>query len=149
MTTTPRFPVEHCNCVSLRRASRRISLFYDACLAPAGLRATQFAMLAVLAQAGELSVQALGHRLDMDRSTAGQTVKLLERDGLLALMRSGSDGRSRLIRLTPLGRERLALALPLWQQAQSRIEADNDAKAMAVLRGMLAALKVPDAITPG
>jgi DNA-binding MarR family transcriptional regulator len=147
--TTPRHSVEHCNCVSLRRASRRISLFYDACLAPSGLRATQFAMLAALSRAGELSVQALGQMLDMDRSTAGQTVKLLERDGLLALARSGSDGRSRLIRLTAQGQERLALALPLWQQAQSRIEADNGADTMAMLRSMLAALKVPDATAPG
>ncbi len=139
--------VEHCNCISLRRASRRLSLYYDACLAPAGLRATQFSMLAILAQRGPLRVNALASLLDMDRSTAGQNVKLLERDGLMALLRSPTDGRSREVQLTAAGRAKLAAALPLWNEAQHSFEALNGEADAASLRASLQGLRIPDPVT--
>jgi hypothetical protein len=41
-------PARHtaCTCGSLRKASRRISQFYDAALAPVGIKSTQFSILA-------------------------------------------------------------------------------------------------------
>lgn len=137
--------VQQCNCVSLRKASRRISLYYDACLAPENLRATQFSMLAALAQKGELSVNGLAAVLDMDRSTAGQNVKLLERDGLMAVVRSALDGRARVIALTEAGRAKLAAALPLWQKAQDGFEQLNGPAETAAMRAMLQAMKITPA----
>lgn len=135
--------VQNCNCVSLRRASRRISLYYDASLAPVDLRATQFSMLAALAHKGPLSVNGLASLLDMDRSTAGQNVKLLERDGLMAAVRSPTDGRSRVLHLTAAGQAKLSAALPLWQEAQQRFETLNGAAESAVMRALLTGLRMP------
>ena len=41
-----------CNCQALRQAARRLTQFYDHALAPAGLRVTQFPILAWLAGRG-------------------------------------------------------------------------------------------------
>lgn len=137
-------PVADCNCVSLRRASRRISLYYDACLAPVGLRATQFAMLAALARSEPLSVHGLAALLDMDRSTAGQNIKVLERDALIETIRSPQDGRARLIRLTAPGQARLEAATPLWRKAQADFEQLNTGSQAAAMRALLAGLKIPN-----
>lgn len=135
--------IAHCNCVSLRRAARRISLFYDACLAPVELRATQFSMLAALADGKSLTVNGLAATLDLDRSTAGQNVKLLERDGLMEVVPCDQDRRARVICLTPSGRAKLRAAAPIWQKAQEDFEALNGASVASALRAMLSAIKVP------
>jgi DNA-binding MarR family transcriptional regulator len=53
----------------------------------------------------------------MDRTTLSRNLKPLVRNGLLEV-RSGEDGRTRLVRLTPAGEQALEEAYPLWQQAQ-------------------------------
>lgn len=132
-----------CNCMALRRASRRVSLYYDACLAGTGLRATQFAILAAIRERGEMSVNGLADALDMDRSTAGQNLRPLEREKLVEMARSEADGRARIVRLTPLGAARLGEALPRWRRAQRQFEAENGADVAAALRGTLQDLRIP------
>ena len=65
-------PFEQCNCMALRRASRRITNFYDSKLAPTGLRVTQYAILALLREHGGVSVNSLARYLDLDRTTMGK-----------------------------------------------------------------------------
>jgi hypothetical protein len=38
-----------CNSTALRKAARRVTRFYDACMSESGLRATQYTILALLA----------------------------------------------------------------------------------------------------
>jgi len=134
-------PLAACNCVSLRSASRRISQFYDSRLAPSGLRATQFAMLALIGESGGLPINAIAARLDMDRTTTGQNLRPLERDGLIGMERSAQDGRSRIVRLTVEGEARLAMAVPLWRDAQQAFETWNGAAKAADMRRQLASLR--------
>ena len=134
-----------CNCVALRKAARRISAYYDACLAPAELRATQYAILALIDMRGALSVNAIGHALGMDRSTAGQNLRPLERDGLLVLTQSAQDGRARMVSLTSVGEARLHKARPLWDHAQAAFEIANGAASAASLRATLGGLAIPGA----
>ncbi len=111
--------------MALRRAARRISQRYDETLAPAGLRATQFAILAVLREGRGLSVNELAERLDLDRTTTGKNLRPLQRDGLVSVAASPDDRRSRAIGLTDEGMARLARAAPLWASAQEGFEAAN------------------------
>ena len=48
-----------CNCTALRKAARRLTRFYDACLADVGLRGTQYAVLLYLSRHGAIPVGAL------------------------------------------------------------------------------------------
>ena len=115
-----------CNCNTLRRAMRRISGFYDAQLAPSGLKATQFAILALLNHAGGLTVGEMAQKTDLDRTTAGKNLRPLEAMGLVAVTAAKEDGRRRAISLTRAGQAALKKALPLWQAAQAHFESKNE-----------------------
>jgi DNA-binding MarR family transcriptional regulator len=134
-----------CNCLSLRRAARAITAYYDVCLAPAGLRVTQFGMLMALAQSNAMSVNRLAEALELDRTTTGKNLQPLIRDGSVDFAASPVDARVREARLTKSGRALVRHAQKLWQQAQAELERANGQRAMARLRQNLAGLVLPPA----
>ena len=103
-------PSPECNCLALRQAARHVTQFYDQCLAPAGLRTTQLSILAKLKRLGPLTINALARELVMDRTTLGRTMLPLERDGLISIEDGTLDRRSKELRLTKSGTERLRRA---------------------------------------
>ncbi len=109
-----------CACANLRKASRAVTQLYDESLQPTGLRATQFTFLVALSVTGSISITDLAQQLVMDRTTLTRNLTLLEHRGLVAIAK-GDDQRTRLVTLTNQGREALMKALPLWEQAQTRI----------------------------
>ena len=63
-----------CTCGSLRKASRRVSQFYDTALAPVGIKSTQFSILSEVDRgslAGPVTMCELATAMVMDRSTFG------------------------------------------------------------------------------
>ncbi len=127
-----------CNCAALRRASRRVSLFYDSALAPCGLKSTQYAVLSEIFRCpAPPTIRELAEALVMDQSTIGQNLRPLERDGLIALVQDKTDRRSRRVKLTRAGRARFAAARQLWNVAQQRFENSFGARAAAELRSIL------------
>jgi DNA-binding MarR family transcriptional regulator len=129
--------IDQCNCFAMRKANRQISRFYDAHLEPTGLRITQFLTLSALNELGSAAVNALAEQLDIERTAMGKMVGFLERDGLVRIRPSPTDGRSRLIELTDAGRRLHDKAAPLWRLAQREFEELNGAKNVAVLRSAL------------
>lgn len=119
--------VDQCHCFATRRAARQITRFYDAHLEPAGLHITQFLILATLHELGAVPLHALADRLDIERTAMGKLVGFLERDGLVRLQRSPTDGRSRIVDLTPEGRLMHDRTSPLWLEAQRQFEQANGA----------------------
>jgi DNA-binding MarR family transcriptional regulator len=133
-------PQTSCTCGSLRRASRRISQFYDMALAPLGIKSTQRAILAEVEQgslAGPLTMNELAAAMVMDRSTLGHNLRPLERDELLTLRLSEHDRRKRYVELTPKGRDTLLRSKPLWRQAEGRFEQIFGEQPAAELRAVL------------
>jgi DNA-binding MarR family transcriptional regulator len=128
---------ELCNCLALRQAARHVTQFYDQCLAPAGLRTTQFSILAKLKRNGPMTINALARELVMDRTTLGRNILPLERDGLTAAATGSADRRSKELRLTAAGAARLRLAAKGWARAQSQFDAAFGAKSAAELRSLL------------
>ena len=143
MLETPRdLAIDQCYCTSLRKASRRISQYYDGILTPIGLRATQYAILATLNQSPNIAINELAVRLDLDRTTTGKNLRPLQREGLIDVVQSESDGRSRTVSMTSEGAARFRDATPLWRLAQKRFEEQN-ASAVGSLRATLSGLRVP------
>src|SRR6516225_10005637 len=136
--------IDQCNCNAMRKASRQITRFYDSHLEPTGLRITQFLTLATLNEVGSAAVNALAEQLDIERTAMGKMAGFLERDGLVRVRPSPTDGRSRLIELTDAGRRLHDKAAPLWQRAQREFEQLNGAKNVAALRGALRDMAVGD-----
>ena len=107
MPTETKLKPELCNCLAVRQAARHVTQFYDQFLAPAGLRTTQFSILARLQRLGPMTISVLAADLVMDRTTLGRNLQPLEREGLVAVVKGRTDRRSREIRLTDTGVERL------------------------------------------
>ncbi len=141
-------PLGTCHCQTLRQAARRVTAFYDAALAPLGLRVSQFGILARLHRHGPRSIQALAAELVMDRTTLGRNIRPLERDGLLCAMADPADRRSRLLSVTPRGADLVAAAGPAWKAAQAGFEArygaEPAAQLRAALQGVVTVLHTPD-----
>ncbi|MFM0488182.1 MarR family winged helix-turn-helix transcriptional regulator [Paraburkholderia graminis] len=134
--------VDQCNCFAVRKAARQISRLYDACLQPSGLRITQFLILATLNEQRSASVNALAERLDIERTAMGKMIGFLERDGFVTMRPSPTDGRIRIVELTPEGADLFERAAPLWREAQHQFSVLNGPKNVAVLRRSLAQMKV-------
>ena len=134
-----------CTCAALRQAARRVTRLYDQALAPAGLRITQYPILAWLAASGPSTMTVLAARLGLDRATLGHNLRPLEARGLVTLA-AGEDKRSRMVKLTDAGRLSLAAARPAWETAQAAFEAAfgaGEAVALRATLGRVARLEFP------
>jgi DNA-binding MarR family transcriptional regulator len=136
--------IDQCNCFTLRKASRQITRLYDKHLEPVGLRITQFLTLAALNEVGDVNVNALAERLDIERTAMGKMAGFLEQDGFVTIKPSPTDGRSRLIELTDNGRRLYARAEPLWREAQRQFEQLNGKDTVRKLRQELSHMDVGD-----
>jgi len=133
-----------CNCLAVRQAARRVTQFYDRFLAPAGLRTTQFSILARLGRKGPMPINALAADMVMDRTTLGRNILPLERDGLIGIKPGAADRRSREIRLTKAGQKRLGAAFKGWTEAQARFESGFGSARASDLRALLRAVVAVD-----
>ncbi len=137
-----------CNATAIRKASRRITQFYDSTLEPCGLRSTQLAILSQLVgAAGPLTIGDLAKILVIDRSALGHNVRPLVRDGFVRLETSSEDRRRSAMTATRLGRAKWREAQKLWQDAQSRFEAQVGSAKAARLRKTLASIAHLDDLT--
>ncbi len=109
-----------CACFNLRKATRSVTQIYDEILRPSGIRVTQFSLLAAASMAGPITVTRLAELAVMDRTTLTRNLEVLVRQGFINVS-AGNDRRTRLVSITPAGGEALAKALPLGEQAQSRV----------------------------
>jgi DNA-binding MarR family transcriptional regulator len=110
-----------CHCILLRKASRKISSYYDEALAPLGVNIGQFSLLRNIRSMEPVSLTDLALRVELDRSTVGRNTKVLERMGLVAIG-AGDDQREALLSLSEAGHALLAQGAPLWDGVQAKIE---------------------------
>ena len=94
---------------------------YDEALAPIGLGANQYSILARRSLVGQIAIQDLARQLIMDRSTLGLLVHPLGQRGFVKLEASEQDRRSRMAALTQAGKA-AAKARPRWAAAQRPFE---------------------------
>jgi DNA-binding MarR family transcriptional regulator len=137
MTSPTELKPELCNCMALRQAARHVTQFYDAYLAAADLRTTQFSILIKLQQLGPMTINALAERMVMDRTTLGRSIQPLEREGLIVIRTGEKDRRSKEIHLTAAGAARVRAGVKAWAAAQERFEAVFGRKRASDLRTIL------------
>jgi len=99
-----------CTCFYLRSAARRLTQVYDDVLKAAGLSLNQYSLLSQLSRNGGISVSAFAEVMSMDRTTLTRNLHPLEAAGWII---SGSAD--------PAGEAKLREALPLWVEAQGRV----------------------------
>lgn len=125
MNTKPLSPPLHapaklqgCTNFKLRQLTRRVGQHYDAQLAQAGLKTTQYSLLSHVLKLGPIRPGDLAQAMKMDASTLTRNLKPLLVAGWVELA-AGVDGRSRLISVTELGREKRLEAQRHWKAAQT------------------------------
>lgn len=126
-----------CTLYRLRMAARRATRLYDQAMRPAGLGAAQFGILMALAARDGSTVTDLAQALDLDRTTLTRNLRPLVRADLVTVT-AGRDQRSRSVRLTPCGTQRLALARQCWRHAQAALAASLGSAATETLNDLLA-----------
>jgi len=110
----------HCGCFNFRKATRAVTQLFDHALEPAGIRATQFTLLASMASVSARTLTEMAHSLVMDRTTLTRNLKPLEKLGFIHTV-APRDKRSKAYALTEKGRETLEKGVPLWKGAQQRV----------------------------
>ena len=104
----------------MRRLTRRVTAFYEHHLRSAGIRLTQYSILAHLGATPQ-SLMELADRLEMDRTTLSRGMRPLIARGWVAEQR-GSDARQHLFSLTASGAAQRERARACWAKAQLALE---------------------------
>ena len=128
-----------CICIAVRKASRRLTSRYDEALEPLGINLAQYSLLKNINRHGPLSLTALSEITELDRSTLGRNIRVLERMGL-TLTALSADKREAAIALTTEGKHILGAATPIWQATQDDIHSRIGAPGAAQLEALLGAL---------
>jgi DNA-binding MarR family transcriptional regulator len=133
-----------------RKASRRLTQFYDDALEGCGLRSTQYTILAELGRFAESPTLAeLASALVSDRSAVGHNLRPLIRDGYVALEPGAKDRRERRVVLTPHGQSKHREARALWQAAQDEFLAVYGKEHSEGLRAALLDVAYDPRLGPG
>ncbi|MCB5204268.1 MarR family winged helix-turn-helix transcriptional regulator [Neorhizobium sp. T786] len=127
-----------CHCIMLRKATRKVSSYYDEALAPLGVNIGQFSLLRNIRGLAPVSLTDLAARVELDRSTVGRNAKVLERMGLVTIG-PGKDNRETMLDLTEKGHDLLKEGAPLWDGVQETIEARLGEEKTRQLQELLAA----------
>ncbi len=110
-----------CSCNMIRKSARKITQFYESGLRDAGIKLTQFSILAALANTGPVQLTQLADRLLLERTGLTRNLNVLERNGWVQLQTGIEDSRQRIVSLSKKGYEQLDHAIPYWKKAQKAI----------------------------
>src|SRR5438874_7095283 len=75
----------YCASFNFRRTARAVTSLYDMALEETGIRSTQFAILVGIAKNQLVSMGALADVLVIDSTTLTRSLRLLEKEGLVAI----------------------------------------------------------------
>ena len=126
------------NCIALRvrRMSRIVTRVYDDALRGLGITASQYTLLAQLANQDGITAVEIGYTLDIEKSTLSRNLKRLLALGLIE-MDPPAGRRGRGLHLTPQGQNILQTAYPIWQSAQQRAKAVMGENTREILDSLL------------
>lgn len=105
-----------------------------------GMLPGAYKTLTTIARSGELTVSAIAEQMMVDKSQASRMVRELQELGLVERSADPSDGRSFLLRITPLGSERLGAARAPMEGMLLQTLADWDLRDIENLTRLLHAL---------
>jgi DNA-binding MarR family transcriptional regulator len=104
----------------IRKLNRMVTAIYDAALAGAGVKTSQFSVLIAVTNRGKARPAELTKLLQMDESTLSRNVERMCARGWLRL-HPDQDRRSHLIEVTDKGQALIRRSLPAWRRAQEAV----------------------------
>jgi len=115
--------LERCAACNLRATARAVTNYFDKAFSSIGLRVTQTSILAGIARLQPTTVGELAAALQIDHSTLVRNLKRLKELNLFTSGK-GEDRRTRTLSLTEKGEKKVLETIPLWREAQGKIERD-------------------------
>ena len=109
-----------CTNMKLRQLMRRVAQRYDAEVGKTGLKGTQYSLLSHVLKLAPVRPGDLARAMTIEASTLTRNLKPLIDAGWVTLD-AGADGRSRLVNITPAGRDKRQEAQRRWRTAQESI----------------------------
>jgi DNA-binding MarR family transcriptional regulator len=111
------FACRQCVCTAARRRSRELTRAFEKAMRGAGVRGTQFTVLATLVQTGPIPTTRLANFLGLERTTLTRNLGPLVREGFVRID-DGEDRRVHNVSITAKGEEAARRAFPFWKKAQ-------------------------------
>ncbi|HYF19196.1 MAG TPA: MarR family winged helix-turn-helix transcriptional regulator [Ramlibacter sp.] len=125
-----------CTNLKLRQLLRRVAQHFDAEVGKAGLKGTQYSLLAYVCKLGPIRSVDLAREMKITPSTLSRNLQPLLAAGLLAL-EPGDDARSRHVVATEAGRDKRAEAQRRWRVAQEGLNRRLGARRVVALHALL------------
>ena len=125
-----------CTNFKLRQLMRRVATHYDAEMAKCGLKTTQYSLLSHVLKLGPIRPGDLAVAMKMDASTLTRNLRPLVDAGWVTL-ETGTDARSRLVRITDTGRDKRAEAQRHWMAAQLALNETLGAERVMALHALV------------
>lgn len=122
--------------MKLRQLTRRVTRDYDAMVAAAGLKTTQYSLLSHLVALGAVQPSVLAAKLRLEPSSLTRNLQPLVAAGWVELG-PGADGRSRLVQVTEAGRAKRAEAQRAWKAAQLQLNRRLGTERVARLHALI------------
>lgn len=119
-----------CSCTKIRKSARMVTQLYDNTLREAGIKQTQFTLLAALANTGPIAMTQLADLLALERTGLTRNLNVLQRQGWITVESGVEDTRQRIVTLSEHGFDKLDQAIPYWQKAQQIMAGSNGAGAI-------------------
>jgi DNA-binding MarR family transcriptional regulator len=116
----PAVKPQGCTNLKLRQLMRRVTQRYDAEVGKTGLKGTQYSLLSYVLKLGPVRPGELAREMKIDASTLTRNLRPLIDAGWVTLG-AGADGRSRLVAITPAGRDKRQEAQRRWRVAQESL----------------------------
>jgi DNA-binding MarR family transcriptional regulator len=136
MSAGPLKQPQGCTNFKIRQLMRRVSQHYDAELARAGLKATQYSLLGYVQKLGPVRPGELARTIGIDPSTLTRNLKPLVAAGWL-LVESGPDERSRTVTITDAGRAKRSEGQRFWKAAQEKVNEILGAERVLALHSLI------------
>jgi len=110
-------------CISsrLRRATRHANGIYDRAISRHGINIAQFSLMRAIQRLDQPTLNRLAMETDLDASTLGRNVRVLEKLGLVR-SEPGRDKRTRVHALTDRGLQTSRDARKDWEQVQAQLK---------------------------
>lgn len=125
-----------CTHLKLRQAGRCLSQHYDAYTAAAGLKTTQYSLIAAVMRLEPIQPSSLAASLNLDASTLTRNLRPLIDSGWIKLL-PGPDARSRRVVTTAAGRAVRLEAQHHWREAQQALNHRLGVKTVIELHELL------------
>ena len=109
-----------CLCYEFRKTARVVINFYDDALKSADLKSNQFLILVAVAFMKSTNFKTLAEFLGIDQSTLARNLVTVEKQSFVTV-KPGKNRREKIITLSRKGKQKLASAFPLWQNAQKSL----------------------------